>query len=321
MEKVLRASKAGFPCARNLWYSANGFEPVISPKTQRIFDVGTYLEPLVVKWLRDDGWDVEYNQGSQNAELEVNVPVIGGKLAGHPDCFISKGDTHNCLIDIKTMNDRAFTLWEREGSLKSKPQYVTQLHVYAMGCMTMGRKVDWLGIVAVNKNNSDWHIDLFKFNPLTAAKIKSDAEYIFSLPEPPSTNCPAETWCCSYCDFHHLCQLHKTLEVHVIGMNDTTITHDEDVIDAMKSLQQARELSQQARELEGKAKTVIDEKVKQQGLRSVQAENLILNICERSSSRFDSAAFKKAHPELVGQFTKQSTSTSYNLQEVSIYEN
>ena len=320
MEKVLRASKAGFPCSRNLWYSVNGFEPVISPKTQRIFDVGTYLEPLVVKWLLDDGWDVEYNQGSQNAELEVTVPIAGGKLAGHPDCFISKGDTHNCLIDIKTMNDRAFTQWKREGTLKSKPQYVTQLHVYAMGCITSGRKVDWLGVVAVNKNNSDWHIDLFKFNPITAAKIKSDAEFIFSLNEPPSAHCPAESWCCGYCDFHHLCQLHKSPEVKIFGGNNTTVTYDKEVINAMKSLQQARELSQQARELEDNAKSVIDEKVRQQGLRSVQGENLILNISERSSSRFDSAAFKKAHPELVGQFSKITTSTSYNLQEVLNYE-
>ena len=317
MEKVLRASKAGFPCSRNLWYSVNGFEPVISPKTQRIFDVGTYLEPLVVKWLRDDGWEVEYNQGSQNAELEVSVPVVGGKLAGHPDCFISKGSTHNCLIDIKTMNDRAFTQWKREGTLKSKPQYVTQLHVYAMGCIAEGRNVDWLGVVAVNKNNSDWHIDLFKFNPITATKIKSDAEFIFSLSEPPCQNCPAENWACNYCDFSHLCNLHDNPVRNVQAQNGATVTHDEDIINAMKTLHQARELSAQARELEGNAKSVIEEKVRKQGLCSIQGGDFILNISERSSSKFDSAAFKKAHPELVGEFTKNSTSTTYNLQEVS----
>ena len=317
MDKILRASKAGFPCSRNLWYSVNGFEPVISPKTQRIFDVGTYLEPLVVEWLKQDGWTVEYNQGSQNAELEVSVPIIGGKLAGHPDCFISKGSTHNCLIDIKTMNDRAFTQWRREGTLKSKPQYVTQLHVYAMGCIAKGRKVDWLGVVAVNKNNSDWHIDLFKFNPITAAKIKSDAEYIFSLSEPPSQNCPAENWCCNYCEFSHLCcRNDKTLyDTHVD--NGTTVTHDEDIINAMEALHQARELSAKAREIEAGAKFVLDEKVRQQGLSSVQGGDFILNISERSSSKFDSAAFKKAHPELVNEFTKNSTSTTYNLEEVN----
>ena len=69
MEKVLRASKIGFPCDRNLYYSANGVEGITSPKSQRIFDVGTYLEPVVVERLRADGWESEYNAGSQNAEL------------------------------------------------------------------------------------------------------------------------------------------------------------------------------------------------------------------------------------------------------------
>ena len=110
MEKLLSASKAGFPCMRNLWYTVNGHGGTgeLDKKTQRIFDVGTCLEPLIVEWLRADGWDVEYNPGSQEAELKVEIPVLGGKLVGHPDCIISKGEVQNALVDIKTMNDRAF---------------------------------------------------------------------------------------------------------------------------------------------------------------------------------------------------------------------
>ncbi|MBR1487130.1 MAG: hypothetical protein IJ597_07755, partial [Synergistaceae bacterium] len=77
MVKTLRASKAGYPCDRNLWYAVNNFKGIITEKTQRIFDTGTCLEPLVVEWLRKDGWTVNYNQGSQNADLEFKIPVNG----------------------------------------------------------------------------------------------------------------------------------------------------------------------------------------------------------------------------------------------------
>ncbi len=47
MEKVLSASKAGFPCMRNVWYTVNGYQGVSDERTQRIFDVGTCLEPQI----------------------------------------------------------------------------------------------------------------------------------------------------------------------------------------------------------------------------------------------------------------------------------
>ena len=134
--KVLHASKIGFPCGRNLWYAANDYEGQTSERSQRIFDVGNYLEPMVVKWLREDGWEVEYNPGSQKAAFEVVVPVEGGEIRGHPDAFISKGDKQNILIDIKTMNDRAFKLWKSEGTAKKYPQYIDQLYTYAIGVRT-----------------------------------------------------------------------------------------------------------------------------------------------------------------------------------------
>ena len=40
-EKIMHASKVGFPCDRNLWYSVNGYEEVVSEKTQRTFETKT----------------------------------------------------------------------------------------------------------------------------------------------------------------------------------------------------------------------------------------------------------------------------------------
>ena len=205
----MSASKAGFPCRRNLWYTVNnvGGERSNDIRTQRIFDVGTCLEPLIVEWLRQDGWTVEYNPGSQEAETKIEVPVNGGKLIGHPDAIISKGEIQNALVDIKTMNDRSFTYWKRQGTEKTKRQYVTQLHIYAMGLMAQGREIEHLGIVGVNKNNSDMHIDLFNFDALYANELKQRTEELFKEQIAPEFNCPSEKWACFYCEYAENCVL------------------------------------------------------------------------------------------------------------------
>ena len=197
----------GFPCARHLYYSVNNFEVEGEPdkQGQRILEVGKCLEPLIVEWLREDGWTVYYNEGSQDAPLKFEIPVSGGLLIGHPDCFISRPGLANVLADIKTMNDRSFTTWKREGSLKSKSQYVDQLHVYAMGALKAGYKVEMLAIVGVNKNNSEMLIDYFDYDYLRATAIVQRAEEIFKATTPPE-DAPSEKWCCNYCEYYDICE-------------------------------------------------------------------------------------------------------------------
>ena len=314
--KVLRASKIGFPCARNLWYSANGQEGETNSRSQRIFDVGNYLEPLVVKWLRDDGWEVEYNQGSQNAPFEVVVPVVeGGEIHGHPDAFISKGDKQNILIDIKTMNDRAFNFWKREGTLKKYPQYADQLHVYATGAMNAGRKVEGLGIVGVNKNNSEMHIDFFEFDSVRANNLILRAAEIFSYSEAGHTGfCPEELWACGYCEYSGICELCTHKKDKSIG-EKVAVTEDTEIIDAMELLREARGLQKDGKELEKLAKETLDSKVRQQGMKSVQGGDLVLTFKETIKKQFDAEAFKKAHPEMVPDYMKQVKSLTYELKE------
>ena len=320
MDKVLRASKAGFPCVRNLFYSVNSPDMgIVSPKSQRIFDVGTYLEPMVVEWLKTDGWEVDYNPGSQNAELEVTVPLENGWLAGHPDCIISKDDMENILVDIKTMNERAFTQWKREGSLKSKPQYVDQLHIYAMGCIRNGILINshTLGIVGVNKNNSDWHIDFFDFDYGRAADIQDKAFAVFEMNEPPEENCPAEAWCCNYCEYAHMCEIkgkHKP-EPAIETLPASFIDDSEKIAQALKDLTFARELAGQARTLEADAKQILIAEAKARGQNTLKGGGITCTISERKTSKFDSAGFKKAHPDMAAKFTSESTTTYFTLKE------
>lgn len=313
--KTLRASKAGFPCNRYLYYSVNNYESTISTRTKRIFGVGKALEPEIVKWLRDDGWEVDYNPGSQEAALELFYPLDNGRLAGHPDCFISKGEMQHVLADIKTMKERAFKLWRQEGSIKHSPQYVDQLHIYAGAAIKAGYTVEHLAIVGVNKNDSDMHIDIFDYSPERFKAICERSQAIMNLENAPEEDSPREGWCCGYCEFSDLCELSPNYTRKAeIANSDTVVTQDEEIIRAMEQLQEARIMSHTVADMESEAKAVLDERVRKQGITSIRGGDFLLSIKERTSSRFDTAAFKKERPELVSQFMKESKSTFFNVE-------
>ena len=209
MQKILRASSAGYPCDRYIWYSVNGIKgSKVSEHTQRVFDTGTCLEPFVVDCLRHDNWDVIYNPGSQEAADELIYELPSGILAGHYDCFISKGEMQDVLADIKTMNDRAFMKWRQEGTKKNQPKYYDQLHVYAGAAIQSGYSVKHLAIVGFNKNNSEIYIDIFDYDPAHFEKICKRTEAIMSSDEKPSMNSPKTEWACSYCKYKKVIRKH-----------------------------------------------------------------------------------------------------------------
>ena len=314
--KIMQASKVGFPCDRNLWYAVNGYESEIKPRTQRIFDVGTALEPIVVDWLNQDGWITFYNSGSQRAELELYANIKGGKIGGHPDVFMENGYVNNVLADIKTMNERAFITWKRNGTLKDKPQYADQLHVYAYAAMAAGAPVDKLAVVGVNKNTSELHIDLFDYSEERMNEIIKRAERIFSLDTPPEQGDRMESWACQYCEYAKHCDIYQAKHKQDTEVGNSIMkTNEPDIVNAIELLKEARELSKAGKELENDAKAVLDEQVRKQGVKSVSIGSLILTLTETSSTRFDSTAFKKVHPELAQEFSKTINSVTYAIKE------
>ena len=351
-EKIMHASKIGFPCERNLWYSCKGHEEVISERTQRIFDVGTYLEPLVVKWLKKDGWNVAYNQGSQNAHVTIKVPANGGELVGHPDALIWRDNQETILVDIKTMNDRAFTLWKREGTIKKYPQYVDQLHVYAatpaqleyydgQNSLTLinitneERKhshhedeilrayvknlghIKKLGIAGINKNTSEMHIDIFDYDPKRTEEVISRAEKIFACEDAPEPGNRMQTWGCNYCGYSWLCELAQKRKETNVGEN-IALTNDPTIVNAIELLKEARELSKTGKELEDEAKQALDENVRKQGIKAIRGGDYVLTLTEtKAKETFDKTAFGKKHPELLKEFTKLGNpSLRYDIKEV-----
>ena len=195
---VFRASSIGHPCPRRLWYeSVQGIEPVFDQRALRIFRMGDLVENLAVEWLREDGWTVFYNAGSQEAEQEVVIPVADGvEIRGHHDAIIENGNGP-IVVDIKSMNDRAFTEWRRKGTLSKYPQYLDQVHVYGKG---LG--ISRLAICGVNKNNSEYLIESFEFDPQRWAALEAKALSVATSLEEPAVPEDLPGWCCSYCSYH-----------------------------------------------------------------------------------------------------------------------
>jgi len=314
--KVLRASRIGTLCDRALFYSAAGAEEITSEKSQRIFEVGKVLEPVIVSWLRNDGWNVKRNMfGSTNEGMSLSLEVAGGTVTAHPDCIISRDDSGLILADIKTMNDRSFRSLKRDGTIKSHPQYADQLTIYAQALRECGHSIEQLAIVALNKNNCEGYIDYFTFEPERYEALKERAERIFALNEAPEQGDRFQSWCCGYCGYAHLCELCK--KDTTVGDESVPTTDNQEVIDAVELLSESRDMEKAAKELSDEAKTVLDREVRKQGIKSVRAGNLVLILNEIKSSRLDTTALKKAHPELVSEFMKQSSSVRYDLKEVA----
>ena len=315
MTKILRASTIGFPCDRHLWYAARKYEKTEDPKALRIFAVGTALEPLAIQWLQDDGWEVFYNPGSQNAEMELIIPVTGGEIRGHLDAIISRPGSGHVLVDIKTMNDRAFTQWKRQGTEEKSPQYLDQLHVYADGAITAGLTIDKLGIVGINKNNSDMYIEILNYSVERMMEIRTRAESVFAGAEAPDAGARLTGWACNYCSYRHICDT-QTAKVDTSVGEGAAVTTDSNVINALELLRESRDMEKAAKDLGDQAKKILDEKVRQQGIKIVRGGNLVLTLSEVINSRFDSTALKKANPELAEKYTKTQRSIRYDIKEI-----
>ena len=314
-DKVLRASRIGHPCNRNLWYSVNGATEETNEKSKRILELGKILEPVIINWLRNDGWKVKRNPiDESNEEISLSISVNGGTISAHPDCLISKDDSEIILADIKTMNYRAFRNLKREGTVKAFSNYADQLTIYAQAMKNSGFNVDKLAIVALNKNDCDGHIDFFDFDSERFEALKRRAEKIFATDKGERF----QDWCCSYCGFNSICELCK--KDTAVGDNNIPATDNQNVINAVELLSESREMEKAAKELSDEAKIVLDKEIRKQGIKSVRVNNLVLVLNEITSSRFDTTAFKKSHPDLVQNFMKTSTSVRYelkNLQEAA----
>ena len=201
---IFRVSSLGHACDRKLWLQS--IQLAEEPRTlqsQLTMDIGTALEPVIMEYLELDGWTIDYNPGSQEADVELRHEADGCVIAGHYDCIAEKDDMI-VMLDAKTMNSRAWAEWRKHGAEVKYPQYVTQVQLYAfMARKSINPNITYVGIAGLNKDRATFPIpvELLDYDELHALNAIARAERIAAMTALPPVDPNIPGWCCSYCGF------------------------------------------------------------------------------------------------------------------------
>lgn len=318
--RIIRASSIGHPCIRKIWYEMNGDKPLFGRKTLRIFDIGNALEEVVVNDLKSDNWEVIYNKGSQESDLETNV-YIGNDavISGHPDiCMKRSSSTElsgNFLADIKTMRATAFSGWKASGTIAKYPQYADQLTAYWAGLKetpVLGWEFESMAVVGLNKDTSDIHIDVLEFDSDRLVRMIDKARYIALQDSPPD---PGEVpkWTCSYCGFNSICtRSFGCFTTKQSSSKEVTEVLDESVISAATRLMEAKRLKAEAEAAEKEAKALLTDYAARNSISKFKAGNVSISMRSSPRTSIDTAALEDQYPEIARQFKKTVSYTIVN---------
>lgn len=194
----LGMSQLGHECKRYLWYYFRwAYAPEYTQRQLRIFSRGHREEPFVIADLIKWGYTVT---GTQH---EFIGPF--GHVKGHCDGFILgfTGDDV-ALLEIKTMNAKAYALLLKHGLKDSKPGYYAQIQLY----MHYGN-VRHAIVIAVNKDTEERLYIHIPFNKQHAEMLIEKAETVL-LEELPFPKIGGPSWfACKFCAAYEICHYGK----------------------------------------------------------------------------------------------------------------
>ena len=338
-KKAVRMSEAGSPCEYRIWKQADLNEQYSKYKQDdgkpgnkysgdtRNQQIGKLYEDAAISWLREDGWEVKRWDMDTDGVLELSSESC--IVRGVPDCFISKGEKQHVLADIKTMSEGDFEWWKKRRTATHKPQWKTQLCLYALAALERGIQVDWIAIIGVNRNDPDYYVETMKFDRMDAQLTLGKLESIMQTGE--KVPCCPDAWSGKICEscwikIKETCpawQARLKAETEAEEMLQVKADPDKSIIEsedpeldaAIKQLKDARLNIARWKAIEDEAKDKIDELVLTRGIRTVYSGNLILQLTEVVSPRFNLNDFKKAHPELLSDFMKSQSFFTYKIKE------
>ena len=194
--RYIGASGIGNLCERKIWYGYHGIagEP-ISAKLLRTFEIGKRLEGMILDALESSGMMLERNQNNLGF-IDPDLP----EFHGHADA-LWLGKDEDVLIEIKTAKDSSFRIFERKGLREWNPNYYSQMQAY-MGMSGINQGY----LLALNKDTSELHDELIKFDSLHYADLRAKAQRIITATEAPEriNNNPI-FYICRGCQFKEIC--------------------------------------------------------------------------------------------------------------------
>lgn len=203
----LGMSQLGHACSRYLWfYFRLAAKTTITARQKRIFARGDLEEDRVVAYLE--------NIGVKILSRQTRAIDCDGHLSGHNDGLIANvpgfETEAKVLLEIKTMNEKAFKDISKNKLRISKPGYWVQTHTYMHY-----EHVDYCLFIAVNKNTEELYIEIVPFDIKVANKaIARGTDIIYNSLPPRKLSEDPKYFECNWCDFklqcHELAPFNRT---------------------------------------------------------------------------------------------------------------
>ena len=212
----IRASANG-NCRRALWYTAMQYpETNPTPNEQLIvMECGNALEPVVVRAMQRDGWEVtpaDTEDPDQYLVLEFTTAI---RVTGHYDAkgFIPVIGDEEVVIEIKSRGSDEFKRWEKLGAERSHPEAVAQAAIYTHALFDESRDVV---IATMNTDTRQWDYEIIPAERVGRALERARhwlsgledhfAEYGVEDDYPPARDFAQNHWRCLRCEFRDLCR-------------------------------------------------------------------------------------------------------------------
>lgn len=196
--KYIGGSSLGKECDALIWFNYKTPVNTNDPRIQRIFDVGHALEPVVVGWLKEAGFQI-YDKDENGNQFEVKDGVmqfhIDGVITGLPE---SK-KPH--LLEIKTAKHKRFEEYQKNGVEKSDPEYYGQVQVY-MYKFNLERCL----FVMLNKDTQDLYFERINLEKMKAKYLIERGREIGAMNERPERKYPSrDFYKCRWCAHRDTC--------------------------------------------------------------------------------------------------------------------
>lgn len=194
----LGASLIGNNCEAFLQMQLKGYPSKdFAPHTLRIFALGHVLEDMVVADLKKAGFKVMEKDDLTGRQFEWKE--CGGHVKAHADGLIDIDAGSLSLLEIKSMNDKKWGEFKKEGVRISHPNYFAQCQMM----MGMGKIKNAL-LVAYNKNTSHYHVEIIPFDDLAFSHIAMKINRVLAGGRERTSDSP-DRMVCKFCNRRPVC--------------------------------------------------------------------------------------------------------------------
>lgn len=183
------------PCDRAMWFTLRNVSTTyIKPETQRTFNIGHALEPLMVCYLEMTGAKVH--------KREAELLNRWGKPFGHIDGIVEIGKQFH-LLEMKTANAARFKEMVKNGP---PSYYMAQMQLYMHHSDQLskhGNRLLKCLFIVLCKDSSDIHIEWVDYNPSFAESESNRMHHIIECENLPE---PTADFTCRFCDHKAVCE-------------------------------------------------------------------------------------------------------------------